>query len=266
MSIPYMACLRPILLTLALALPLGLTSCEALSEIVEPSPSVTVSLEPGGNGAAPLEDAILYGEVFIHAETDTLEEVRVYFDDRERSEAPYGVLSESPFRLSLDTHILHDGPHTLTLELTLTDGQTTLSHVPFTVHNVAGDMLGFVNAARALGHDCGSEGTFGSAAALRLEARLIAAAQKHAEDMDEHDYFSHTGQDGSLPSERVTREGYSWSKVGENLAQRYPDAAKTVDAWLESDGHCANLMNPDYSETGVGQSGDYWVQVFARPQ
>ena len=120
-----------------------------------------------------------------------------------------------------------------------------------------------VNAARLSGYDCGVKGVFGPATALKLQPQLNAAAQAHADDMNAKAYFNHTAPDGSTAGERVTRTGYRWSRVGENIAYGYNDADAVMAGWLASDGHCANLMNPGFSELGVGKSGDYWVQVFA---
>ena len=128
------------------------------------------------------------------------------------------------------------------------------------------ELLGLVNEARAQGHDCGTEGVFGAAGAVTLEPRLSTAAQAHAADMNANGYFSHTGQDGSSVGTRVSQSGYTWSWVGENIAMGYPDAGAVMAGWLTSDGHCANVMNPNYTHLGAGKSGSYWVQVFARPR
>ena len=128
------------------------------------------------------------------------------------------------------------------------------------------EVLRLVNEARAQGHDCGAEGVFGPAGEVALESLLTSAAQAHADDMHDNDYFSHTGRDGSSVGDRVDRTGYPWRLVGENIGSGYEDAASVTADWLASDGHCANLMRPDYVHMGVGKSGEYWVQVFARPR
>ena len=125
-------------------------------------------------------------------------------------------------------------------------------------------MLSEVNAARQAGQDCGAEGVFEKTAGVRLEPHLNTAAQTHADDMNTQGYFGHTAPDGSTVGVRVSRTGYRWSRVGENIARGYKDVDTVMQDWLKSDGHCANLMNPAYREFGVGRSGDYWVQVFAR--
>jgi uncharacterized protein YkwD len=86
-------------------------------------------------------------------------------------------------------------------------------------------------------------------------------------------YFDHTGADGSSPMQRVTRAGYTWKIAGENLALGRMTAREAVDGWLASPGHCANIMDPRFTETGialaVGRGRDrptYWVQTFAAPK
>jgi uncharacterized protein YkwD len=86
-------------------------------------------------------------------------------------------------------------------------------------------------------------------------------------------YFDHAGADGSSPPERVTRGGYDWRIAGENLALGRMTAREAVDGWLASPGHCANIMDPRFTETGValapGRERDqptYWVQSFAAPK
>jgi uncharacterized protein YkwD len=136
------------------------------------------------------------------------------------------------------------------------------------------EVLQRVNEARALGHDCDTKGSFGPAAPLTMNASLRCAARKHAADMSARNFFDHTNPDGETFDQRIEQAGYgSYNQVGENIAGGSDlDNAKTaVDGWLESDGHCANIMNPNYTEFGAGAyegSGEltfYWTQEFGRP-
>lgn len=134
------------------------------------------------------------------------------------------------------------------------------------------EVLDLVNAARAQGADCGGMGQFGPAGPLALEARLHCAARKHSQDMAERSYFDHTNPDGEDPFDRMAQAGYtSFAAAGENIAAGSDDPALTVQGWLDSDGHCANMMNPQYQHLGVGfYEGPgpltfYWTQVFAAP-
>ena len=133
-------------------------------------------------------------------------------------------------------------------------------------------VLELVNAARASPRRCGTR-SFGASPPLALSPRLATAAQRHAGDMARRGYFDHQGVDGSTPQQRITRAGYTWSISGENLALGRMTAREAVDGWLASPGHCANIMEPRFRETGialaVGREADrptYWVQAFAAPK
>src|SRR5690606_15395607 len=76
-------------------------------------------------------------------------------------------------------------------------------------------VLEFVNQARSRRQRCGRM-TFAPAPPLRLDSALSRAALVHARDMAARGTLTHTGQDGSAPSDRITAAGYAWSLVGEN--------------------------------------------------
>lgn len=129
-----------------------------------------------------------------------------------------------------------------------------------------------VNRARAQARRCGEQ-FFAAAPPLKPHALLDGAAQAHATDMAEHSYFSHTGRDGSQVGQRASRADYAWRRVGENLAAGQTTAAQAVQGWLDSPGHCANLMQPAYTEMGLAyavnlrsEGGIYWVQVLGTPR
>ncbi|TWI57616.1 uncharacterized protein YkwD [Pseudomonas duriflava] len=129
-----------------------------------------------------------------------------------------------------------------------------------------------VNAARAAPRSCGNQ-AFTAAPPLTWNATLAQTALGHSRDMANQNYFSHAGRDGSQVSDRATREGYQWSRIGENIAAGQGTAHKAVAGWLSSPGHCANIMNPHFTEMGaayhVNEKSDaaiYWTQVFGTPQ
>ena len=134
-------------------------------------------------------------------------------------------------------------------------------------------ILDGINAARASGRTCGDR-HYPPAPPLQWNAQLAAAAQTHSDNMARERRFNHMEKDGSTAAERATRAGYAWLRIGENIAVGQRSAQEAVDGWLSSPGHCANLMNPDFSETGaaysvtIDQRPDmiYWTQVFARPR
>ena len=134
-------------------------------------------------------------------------------------------------------------------------------------------MLDLVNQARGASRYCGNR-MFRAARPVRWNDLLAEASRLHAEDMARHNYFSHSGRDGSDPGQRVERVGYRFRSTGENIAagghMRPEDA---VAGWIKSPGHCANLMNPAYTEMGVAfaveprsEMGVYWTQAFGTPR
>jgi uncharacterized protein YkwD len=136
---------------------------------------------------------------------------------------------------------------------------------------VSGRVLALVNAARADARRCGWK-KFKAAPPLVLSEILGRAARIQADDMARHGSLSHSGSDGSTPAERATRAGYRWKLVGENIAAGQPAPEQVVAEWLESPGHCSNIMDPAYAEMGVAfayearsEKGVYWSQVFGTP-
>ena len=130
-------------------------------------------------------------------------------------------------------------------------------------------VLALINEARVQARRCGRK-KFPATTPLKQDTALDSAALTHAQDMTGHGYIGHKGSDGSMPADRATRANYTWSAVAENVAGGQTTAEEVVNTWLASPEHCANLMNPRYSDTGVAyavnpanEKGIYWVQVFA---
>lgn len=129
------------------------------------------------------------------------------------------------------------------------------------------------NEARASARNCGTE-RFPAAPPLTWNPALGDAALAHSRDMATQRYFNHRARDGTQVAERAVRVGYSWRRIGENIAfgQRSPQEA--VESWLSSPGHCANLMNRDFTEMGAAYGVTparhagiiYWTQVFGTPR
>ncbi|MEJ6020642.1 CAP domain-containing protein [Ramlibacter sp. PS4R-6] len=133
-------------------------------------------------------------------------------------------------------------------------------------------VLALTNEARAHPRTCGDK-AFDAAPAVRWNPQLERAAAQHAQDMAAHAYLDHRGRDGSTPAQRITRAGYRWRGVGENVASGQTTPQDVVADWLRSPGHCANLMNPDYSEMGVAYGVNmnaeavvFWAQAFGKPR
>jgi uncharacterized protein YkwD len=122
--------------------------------------------------------------------------------------------------------------------------------------------------------------------ALVLDSALSQISQDHSDDMAENDYFSHINLDGETPTDRAIAadynvvkylgDGYYSTGIGENIAKMptgnvigigyVSDDAESiakaiVDAWMDSDGHRANILNSQYTNMGIGVAfdGTYYI-------
>lgn len=89
-------------------------------------------------------------------------------------------------------------------------------------------------------------------ATLALNGQLNSAAQAKANDMAAKDYWSHTSPDGSQPWDFIIAAGYSYNNAGENLAYGALTSEQTVQAWMDSPGHRANILNTKFMQVGFG--------------
>ncbi len=127
------------------------------------------------------------------------------------------------------------------------------------------ELLAAINQARATARTCGTESK-PAVAALVWEDRLFSAAARHSQDMAANNYFSHDAQDGRTPPQRIRAEGYVWTAYGENIAAGYGTVAEVMQGWINSPGHCSNIMNASFTDVGVScvratgaQYGTYWT-------
>ncbi len=125
------------------------------------------------------------------------------------------------------------------------------------------EMLRLVNEIRVEGCYCGRQ-KMPPQKPVTWNAHLAKAAQKHAEDMAHHNFIGHKGSNGSRIGQRVTRAGYNWKSVAENVAWNVRTTEGAVISWRDSPSHCQSMMG-GYSEMGAAYVGRFWVQVFARP-
>ena len=133
-------------------------------------------------------------------------------------------------------------------------------------------ILDLVNQARATPRACGKV-RLDAAQPVRWNSALADASRQHSQDMARYNYFSHHGRDGSEPAGRIERAGYRYSSMGENIAAGQRSPEEVVAGWIKSPGHCANLMNPVFTEMGAAVAvnagsklGTFWTQDFARPR
>lgn len=138
--------------------------------------------------------------------------------------------------------------------------------------NFQQEILTRINQTRATARNCGST-AYPAVAALGWNSMLFDAAAAHALDMATHDYFSHDSRDGRSFSDRITAAGYAWSAAGENIAAGYGSVEGVMAGWLESPGHCANIMGDSFTEVAVSCVRNdnaayrfYWVMELGRPR
>lgn len=102
-------------------------------------------------------------------------------------------------------------------------------------------------------------------AALTEDSALSKAAAVRAREIASS--FSHTRPSGSSFSSVLSENGVSYRRAGENIASGQKSASEVVNAWMNSSGHRANILNSSYSRIGtasVNVGGTlYWVQIFA---
>lgn len=99
---------------------------------------------------------------------------------------------------------------------------------------------------------------------LTANWELSRVARYKSQDMADNHYFSHTSPTYGTPFQMIKAFGLSYRTAGENIAygQRTPQAV--VNAWMNSSGHRANILNASYTQIGVGYvaDGHYWTQMF----
>lgn len=137
-----------------------------------------------------------------------------------------------------------------------------------------GEVLELVNARRREGANCGGE-EFPPTHALSLSGVLSCTSRAHSQDMALRDFFEHDNPDGDSPFDRMAAAGYQFRAAGENIAAGQRGPEEVMESWMNSPGHCKNIMSGDFTELGVGyftkggpeQPGGrgYWTQNFGRP-
>ena len=133
-------------------------------------------------------------------------------------------------------------------------------------------MLSQINEARSQARQCGDQ-QFEAVDSLAWSCKLEAAAKSHSADMAENDYFSHTGPEGAGIEQRVGNQDYVWQAVGENIAAGHTSVSAVVEGWLDSPGHCRNIMTEAFTEMGMAKAEDpesrystYWTQTLGNPR
>ncbi|MGH7156569.1 MAG: CAP domain-containing protein [Candidatus Saccharimonadales bacterium] len=148
-------------------------------------------------------------------------------------------------------------PVVLAISLLLSIGVRTGDLQAYMRHP-GGRVLGYATSMSISGllADTNSARSSNGVGSLSLNDRLDAAAQAQADDMVARDYWSHYTPDGDPPWVWVTAQGYSYQKLGQNLATGFSDEQSTINAWLASPEHRANLLDPSFKDVGFGFSNN----------
>ncbi|MDF9761024.1 putative YkwD family protein [Peribacillus simplex] len=101
-------------------------------------------------------------------------------------------------------------------------------------------------------------------AALKIDTKLSKVARIKSQDMKDKNYFDHNSPTYGSPFDMMKQFGISYTSAGENIAQGQQTPEEVVQAWMNSEGHRENIMNPNFTHIGVGYvaSGNYWTQQF----
>ncbi len=101
-------------------------------------------------------------------------------------------------------------------------------------------------------------------ARLSVNWELSRVARYKSQDMHDLGYFSHTSPTYGSPFEMMRAFGISYRAAGENIAYGYRTPRAVVEAWMNSPGHRANILNGAYTQIGVGyvEDGNYCTQMF----
>lgn len=105
--------------------------------------------------------------------------------------------------------------------------------------------------------------------ALTHNWELSRVARYKSQDMIDKNYFSHTSPTYGSPFDMMKSFGISYTAAGENIAKGQNSPQSVMNAWMNSSGHRANILNKSYNQIGVGVAKDsrgnlYWTQMFIK--
>lgn len=110
-------------------------------------------------------------------------------------------------------------------------------------------VIQLINEKRAVARQCGNV-PYPAVPPVSAQLDIEEAATAQSQWMQQNMVLTHVGANGSDPGRRLTDAGYAWSAVGENVAAGYDSVPQTLDAWLASPPHCANIMSADFTQVG----------------
>ena len=135
---------------------------------------------------------------------------------------------------------------------------------------IQAEVLQAVNAVRAAGAMCGGD-VYPATHALKWNKLLHQSAANHSHDMAQKQMLSHTSSNGGTLLQRLRDADYNFGAAGENIASGQGSVKEVIGSWLQSPGHCKNMLAPSYQEMGVacvrsnGARHDlYWTMNLGR--
>lgn len=141
---------------------------------------------------------------------------------------------------------------------TETTTQSQVSQQPSVNKSIEQQVLDLVNKER----------TANGLSTLILNVEVSKVAQMKSEDMRDKNYFSHTSPTYGSPFDMLKKFNVNYTYAGENIAKGQKTPEAVVNAWMNSEGHRANILNPNYTQMGIGYalkgSTPYWTQMFIK--
>jgi uncharacterized YkwD family protein/spore coat assembly protein SafA len=100
--------------------------------------------------------------------------------------------------------------------------------------------------------------------ALKSDWELARVAKFKSQDMKSNGYFNHNSPTYGSPFTMMKSFGINYRSAGENIAKGQTSAQAVMNAWMNSSGHRANILNKNFTHIGVGyvKDGNYWTQMF----
>lgn len=135
-------------------------------------------------------------------------------------------------------------------------GETNNTNVSSNMNSDEKEVFNLINQQR----------TNNGLAALKVDEEVQKVARIKAEDMVANNYFSHTSPTYGSPFDMLKSFGISYKTAGENIAGNSSNSG-AVNAWMNSSGHKANILNSNFNYTGIGvvsspKYGKMYVQMF----
>lgn len=99
---------------------------------------------------------------------------------------------------------------------------------------------------------------------LQIDEELSIVAREKSRDMSVSNYFDHNSPTYGSPFDMMRSYGINYRAAGENIAKGQRTPQEVVNAWMNSPGHRANILNGNFTHIGVGfvEQGNHWTQMF----